>query len=124
MTMLDIENPSDFAHLVEPTRVHGSAYTSQAVFDREMDTIFSMGWVYVAHESEIREPGDYVTRTMGREPVIVSRAKDGSVHVLANRCTHRGNRICNAASGNSTTYRCPYHILDLNSILVTHSQPS
>lgn len=95
--------------LVEPTRVRGSVYTSDAVFEREMERLFTTGWVFVAHESEIPEPGDYVTRTMGRQPVIVSRAKDGSVHVLANRCAHRGNKLCNAASGNSTSYRCPYH---------------
>jgi phenylpropionate dioxygenase-like ring-hydroxylating dioxygenase large terminal subunit len=95
--------------LVEPTRVHGSAYTSQEVFDREMDKLFTEGWVYIAHESEIPEPGDYVTRMMGRQPVIVSRARDGAVHVLANRCSHRGNKLCNAAAGNARSYRCPYH---------------
>lgn len=95
--------------LVEPTRVRGTAYTSQEVFDREMERIFTKGWVYVAHESEIPEPGDYVTRNMGRQPVIASRDKEGGLHVLANRCTHRGNKICGAATGNSTSYRCPYH---------------
>jgi phenylpropionate dioxygenase-like ring-hydroxylating dioxygenase large terminal subunit len=95
--------------LVEPTRVHGSAYTSQEVFDREMEKLFTEGWVYIAHESEIPEPGDYVTRMMGRLPVIVSRARDGAVHVLANRCSHRGNKLCNAAAGNARSYRCPYH---------------
>ena len=109
MTVLDDTDPTDPAHLVEETRVHGSTYTSQAVFDREMDKLFSQGWVYVAHESEIADPGDYVTRNMGREPVIVSRAKDGSVHVLTNRCTHRGNKICTAAAGNTSSHQCPYH---------------
>jgi phenylpropionate dioxygenase-like ring-hydroxylating dioxygenase large terminal subunit len=109
MTVLDDTDPTDPSRLVEETRVHGSTYTSQAVFDREMDKLFSQGWVYVAHESEIADPGDYVTRNMGREPVIVSRAKDGSVHVLTNRCTHRGNKICTAAAGNTSSHQCPYH---------------
>ncbi|HVW41728.1 MAG TPA: Rieske 2Fe-2S domain-containing protein [Amycolatopsis sp.] len=95
--------------LVRPDRVHGSVYTDPDVFERELQRIYREGWVFVAHESEVPEPGDYVTRRIGREPVIVSRGKDGEVHVLANRCAHRGNRLCNADRGNSTTFRCPYH---------------
>jgi phenylpropionate dioxygenase-like ring-hydroxylating dioxygenase large terminal subunit len=95
--------------LVRPDRVHGSAYTSQEVFDAEMEEIYGRGWVYVAHESEIPAEGDYVTRRMGRQPVIVSRAEAGAIHVFANRCAHRGNRLCNAESGNSSNFKCPYH---------------
>ncbi|HVV08054.1 aromatic ring-hydroxylating dioxygenase subunit alpha [Amycolatopsis sp.] len=95
--------------LVRPDRIHGSVYTDPAVFELELERIYREGWVFVAHESEVPEPGDYVTRRIGREPVIVSRGKDGEVHVLANRCAHRGNRLCNAERGNSTTFRCPYH---------------
>jgi phenylpropionate dioxygenase-like ring-hydroxylating dioxygenase large terminal subunit len=97
------------AGLVERDRVHGSVYTSTDVFEREMERIFGEGWVFVAHDSEIPEPGDYITRRMGRQPVIVSRASDGSVHVLLNRCAHRGNRVCNVERGNSSSFRCPYH---------------
>jgi phenylpropionate dioxygenase-like ring-hydroxylating dioxygenase large terminal subunit len=41
--------------------------------------------------------------------MVVARGKDGVVRVLANRCTHRGNRLCNAEKGNSSSFRCPYH---------------
>lgn len=105
MTMLETRVDD----LVKPDRVHGTAYTSSDVFDLEMEQLFSRGWVYVAHESEVPEPGDYVTRRMGRQPVIVSRADDGVVHVLSNRCAHRGNRICNADAGNASSFKCPYH---------------
>lgn len=95
--------------LVQSDRVHGSVYTSPGVFDAEMERIFATGWVFVAHESEVPEPGDYLTRSIGRQPVIVSRTRDGAVCVLMNRCSHRGNRICNAERGNATSFRCPYH---------------
>ncbi len=97
------------ADLVEQDRVHGSAYTSPQVFALEMQRLFSDGWVYVAHESELPQPGDYLTRHMGRQPVIVTRGRDGEIHVLSNRCAHRGNRICNVERGNSSSLRCPYH---------------
>ncbi len=101
--------PGDIAALVQPDRVHGSVYTSPGVFDLEMKRIFGEGWAFVAHESEVPEPGDYITRRLGGEPIIVVRGKDGVVRVLANRCTHRGNRLCNAEQGNSSSFRCPYH---------------
>lgn len=95
--------------LIRPDRVSGAVYTDPEVFELEMQRIFRDGWVYVGHESEVPEPGDYVTRRIGREPVILVRGKDGEVRVLANRCSHRGNRLCNAEKGNSSTFRCPYH---------------
>src|SRR5699024_5726552 len=99
----------DVTSLVQKDRVHGSVYTSPEIFQREMDTIFRTGWVYVAHESEISELGDYVTRVIGKDPIVVSRGKDGEIRVLLNRCTHRANKLCNADKGNANSYRCPYH---------------
>ena len=99
----------DGTSLVQKDRVHGSVYTSPEIFQREMDTIFRTGWVYVAHESEISELGDYVTRVIGKDPIVVSRGKDGEIRVLLNRCTHRANKLCNADKGNANSYRCPYH---------------
>jgi phenylpropionate dioxygenase-like ring-hydroxylating dioxygenase large terminal subunit len=102
-------SPGDIRALVEPTRVHGSVYTSPEVFALEMRRIFREGWVFVAHESEVPEPGDYVTKRIAGEPVVVARGKDGVARVMLNRCTHRGNRLCNAEKGNSSSFRCPYH---------------
>ena len=113
MTVIQAHPHLDIGRLVEPTRVHGSVYTSPDVFEREMATIFTRGWVYVAHESEIPEPGDYVTRNIGRQPVIASRAKDGAIHVLANRCAHRGNKLCNAAERHLQLVPLPVPRLDV-----------
>ncbi|MFC9834294.1 Rieske 2Fe-2S domain-containing protein [Rhodococcus sp. NPDC127530] len=103
--------PDDFdvARIVQNDRVHGSVYTSPEIFQREMDTIFRKGWVYVAHESEVSEPGDYLTRRIGHDPVVVVHGKDGTIRVLLNRCSHRANKLCNAEMGNANSFRCPYH---------------
>ncbi len=90
-------------------RVHGSAYTDQAVFEAEMSRIFKKTWVYVGHESEIPQAGDYKTSYIGLQPVIVSRAKDAGIHVLVNRCVHRGAAIVREVRGNLPEFRCPYH---------------
>ena len=39
----------------------------------------------------------------------MTRGKDGEIHLLVNRCAHRGNLVCDAPSGNSSSFRCPYH---------------
>ncbi len=90
-------------------QVHTSVYTDPQVFAAEMANIFEKTWVYVAHESELPQPGDYKTAAVGRMPVIVSRGADRQVHVLLNVCRHRGSVVCRAEHGNSQYFRCPYH---------------
>lgn len=90
-------------------RVHSDIYVNQEIFGLEMSRIFESTWVYVAHESMIPNPGDYCTATIGRQPVIVSRDDDGQLHVLFNRCAHRGSVVCREERGHASTFRCPYH---------------
>jgi phenylpropionate dioxygenase-like ring-hydroxylating dioxygenase large terminal subunit len=99
----------DYKHLVQEDRIHASLYTDPQVFDDEMERIFHRGWVFVGHASEIPRPGDYVTRVIGTEPVIMVRAGDGQISVLVNRCRHRGTMVCPADRGHARTLTCPYH---------------
>jgi phenylpropionate dioxygenase-like ring-hydroxylating dioxygenase large terminal subunit len=90
-------------------RLSTLVYTDGELFQREMECVFERGWVYVAHETQLREPGDYVTTRIGREAVVVTRDEDGGLHVLRNRCLHRGVPVCTAPRGNANYFRCPYH---------------
>jgi nitrite reductase/ring-hydroxylating ferredoxin subunit len=99
----------DYKTLVQDDRIHGSLYTNPRVFADEMDRIFHRGWVFVGHESEIPRAGDYVTRQIGAEPVIMVRGNDGGVSVLINRCRHRGTMLCPADRGSARALTCPYH---------------
>ena len=58
------------------TQCDRGIFTDQELFDLEMKYIFEGNWVYLAHESQIPEPGDYFTVTVGRQPVIITRTKD------------------------------------------------
>jgi phenylpropionate dioxygenase-like ring-hydroxylating dioxygenase large terminal subunit len=100
---------TDYASLIENDRVHGSLYVEPAVFAAEMEAIFYRGWVFVGHESEVIEPGQWVTRRVGRENVILVRDLEGKVNVLANRCSHRGNALCWQERGRSRSFQCTYH---------------
>lgn len=90
-------------------RVHRDVFASDAIFDLEMRYIFESGWVFVALESQIAKPFDFVCSRIGRQPVIATRGDDGSVHVLLNSCRHKGARVVQRESGNSPLFICPYH---------------
>ncbi|WP_310725414.1 Rieske 2Fe-2S domain-containing protein, partial [Burkholderia multivorans] len=109
-TLSRVYSPTDISKLVADDRVKREVYVSENIFNLEMDRIFGNTWIYVAHESEIPNPGDFVTTRLGLQPVIVTRHHDGYVHVLHNRCGHRGAIVCNEARGNTgRSFRCGYH---------------
>jgi anthranilate 1,2-dioxygenase (deaminating, decarboxylating) large subunit len=99
----------DFSSLVEDVRVHRDVYIDPGVFEAEMERIFMRTWVYVGHDSEIPNPGDYKTTAIGTEPVILSRGEDEAPHVVVNRCSHRGAAVCLMPRGNSKGFRCQFH---------------
>jgi nitrite reductase/ring-hydroxylating ferredoxin subunit len=99
----------DYKTLVQDDRIHASLYTDPRIFDDEMERIFRRGWVFVGHDSEVPGAGDFVTRRIGTEPVIMVRGADGAVVVLVNRCMHRGTMLCQADRGHARTFTCPYH---------------
>ena len=76
--------------LVKPNGAHRSLYTDPAIFDLEMERIFHSTWIFVAHESQLRKPGDFVRSKLGRHEMVVVRSSDQKIHVLQNRCAHRG----------------------------------
>ena len=101
--------PDAINDLIEPGRVHRDVYTDPELFELEIERIFGRAWVFVGHDSQIPNPGDYITTEIGRQPVILIRHKDGSARVLLNRCSHRGAKVLNDASGNAKSLICLYH---------------
>lgn len=111
MTTLIDKRPEaiDVASLVEPDRVHRSLYTDPAIFDLEMNRIWRKTWIYVGHESQVKEPGQYYATTIGKEPVLLTRHSDGKVYVLHNRCAHKGALVVGDRCGKAKELRCAYH---------------
>ena len=104
------ERIPNLAKLVEPDRVRREVYTDQDIFALEMERIHERCWVYCGHESQVKNPGDYFTVQIGRQPMVMVRAKDGRVRVLYNRCPHRGNMMVGDRQGNTGEFfRCSYH---------------
>lgn len=102
-------NPPNYADLIRPEHVHGSIYTDRAIYEEELRKIWHRVWVYVGHVSEVPKLNDYVMKFIGPEPVLMTRDRDGQIHLMHNRCPHRGNRVCDEHRGNSRTFTCNYH---------------
>ena len=84
-------------------------FSDRCIYDLEMKNIFARSWQFVAHESQIKEFGDFLTTYIGEDAVIVARAKDGSINVMLNSCPHRGNKVCFAGEGKIRSFVCNYH---------------
>ena len=84
-------------------------FTDPDIYELEQENIFGRTWQFLAHESELKEPGDYVTRWMVNDPVIVLKNRDGEIKAFLNSCSHRGVHLCTADRGNKKTFTCPYH---------------
>ena len=102
----------DLAAVVTQVRrgmIPAHIYGDPEVFALERDRLFARSWVFLAHESEIPNPGDYVVRRVLADSFIVVRDESGVVRVMFNMCLHRGMQVCRAEMGNASHFRCPYH---------------
>ncbi|WP_321937826.1 aromatic ring-hydroxylating dioxygenase subunit alpha [Burkholderia cepacia] len=98
------------AGLVRPDSVHKRLYTDPAIFALEMERIYGRAWIYVGHESQVRTAGDYHTTRIGDQDVVMVRASDGTIHVIYNRCPHKGAKVVPDGDGSvGKFFRCPYH---------------
>ncbi len=105
-----LDGPFDaIERLVEPGRVSRRVYTDPQIFELEMQRLFGRCWLFVGHDSQVPNPGDYITTELARQPVIMIRHRDNTVRVLLNRCTHRGAKVLNERSGNAPRMSCLYH---------------
>jgi phenylpropionate dioxygenase-like ring-hydroxylating dioxygenase large terminal subunit len=95
--------------LVREDSVHRRAYADAEVFALEQERIFGRLWIYVAHESQVRNAGDFLRTRLAEHEILVTRHQDGNVYVLHNRCPHRGARLCMVDHGTSRLLTCPYH---------------
>ena len=108
------QSPWSHAHVTELADAergsqNAAVYSSEAVYQRELERVFGRSWLCVGHESQIAAPGDYITAYMGEDSVIVTRANDHSINVLLNQCRHRGVKLCRGDYGNARAFVCSYH---------------
>ena len=100
-----------FGHLVDSTNgiISRELFVSDDVHKAELEHLFSRAWLFVGHESQIPNAGDFFTSRMGEESVILCRDRESKIHVFLNTCRHRGMKVCRYDEGNTPLLTCPYH---------------
>lgn len=85
-------------------------YTSDSIYQAELERIFYKSWICVGRAEQIPNPGDYFVRSIGDENLIITRDRQGEIHAFYNVCRHRGTRLCEESSGHfRESIQCPYH---------------
>src|SRR5438874_2126241 len=108
---LELTRPAEYLQLVDPQKgtVDRRIFSEQSIYEMELEQIFARCWNFVAHESQIPNPGDFFMNFIGEDRVIAVRDKQGQPQVLLNTCRHRGNAVCRAEEGHATSFMCTYH---------------
>lgn len=84
------------------------AYTSQAFYEREVETIFMKVWNFIGRADHIPNPGDYFTLEFVGVPIIVVRDHERELRAFVNSCRHRGTLLVDG-EGSCRAFKCPYH---------------
>ncbi|WP_423140867.1 aromatic ring-hydroxylating oxygenase subunit alpha [Parablastomonas sp. CN1-191] len=112
MTEQALAVPASIEDMVDDLRqglLPAAVFHDRDVYDLELRRIFAKSWVYIGHETEIPERGDFVTRNIGEDPFILIRDDKDELRVLLNACRHRGAQVCRVQAGNTKGFVCPFH---------------
>lgn len=106
-----LSDGSPISSLIDRERreISPRVFSDPEIYQLEMESLFSKTWNIVGHVTEIPNVGDFVTRTIGEDPVIIVRNREGAVECLLNMCTHRGAIVVREEAGNANVLRCIYH---------------
>jgi phenylpropionate dioxygenase-like ring-hydroxylating dioxygenase large terminal subunit len=66
-----------------------SSYFDEALFQRELETIFKRGPRYVGHQLAVPEIGDYYALPQEKEGRALVRNAKGEIELISNVCRHR-----------------------------------
>lgn len=84
-------------------------YNDPAFFRLDMQYLFATQWLFAGLSCEIPKPGNFVTLSVGDDPIVIVRGRDQQIRAFYNSCRHRGSKICLKDKGNTAKLVCPYH---------------
>jgi len=104
-------SPKSYARMADTAAgvIDREIFSCGKVYADELEKLFTRAWLFIGHESQIPNPGDFFVSRMGAESVILCRDRQKKIHVLLNSCRHRGMKVCLYDTGNTVNFTCSYH---------------
>ncbi len=94
----------------EARTLPAATYTDPAVLALESTGIFARTWLCAGRAADIPAAGDFLTREIAGDAVLIVRGGDGEVRAFFNVCRHRGARLVDEPAGTGLArILCPYH---------------
>lgn len=110
--MQNIFAPEHYAGVRRPLHQASSlppwCYTSNEWHAREVAEIFRREWLCIGRVEQVPSRGNFFTRTLIDQPLIVVRDNQDQVRVHSAVCRHRG-AIITEGEGRCRAFVCPYH---------------
>ena len=86
---------------IERGEISREVFVNPDIYQQELEQLFARSWLFVGHESQVPNPGDYFQSRMGEEAVLLVRDRKQQLHVFLNTCRHRGMKVCRYDEGNT-----------------------
>lgn len=89
-----------------PARLYGCP----DAWSRERAEVYGRAWLFLGHEDEAAEPGDWIATDIAGHRLVAVRGKDGVLRAFHNVCRHRAGPLVDGQRGHCEgELVCAYH---------------
>ncbi len=91
--------------------IAGKYVTSEAIYQKESDSIFSRRWLCAGRLEELDPNSSCLPISIEKQSLFLIRDESGTVRAFRNFCRHRGSQLVTETNCSSMGKRiqCPYH---------------
>jgi len=105
--ILNLYNPAN--PLEKAWTIPAPWYFDERIARLERDSVFAANWQVVGHLDQVKDPGQFFTIDVNKEPLVVVRSDDGKLRAFYNVCRHHAAAVVPESHGCAKNFRCPYH---------------
>jgi phenylpropionate dioxygenase-like ring-hydroxylating dioxygenase large terminal subunit len=110
MTLQELRQAFNVAASASPEGALGlpqAAYCSPELFTLEK-ALFRREWFLIGRVDQVGTPGSFYSIDVLGEPLLLTRDRQGEIHLFSRMCPHRGTELVEGC-GHASLLVCPYH---------------